>query len=67
MKLCTAFLREAFEERVEGAVKYGIRRAYKHFDDKPPSEAQETVIVESVLTELSGMIDWEDPQVEDGL
>ena len=60
MKISDSFLRDCVEDRIEGAVQYGVRRAYKHSDKEPPSDAQIEQIVESVKTAiLFEVLDWD--------
>ena len=61
MKISDSFLRECIEEKIEGAVKHGVRRAYKHSDKEPPSGAQIEQIVESVKTAIVfDVLDWDE-------
>ena len=60
MKISDSFLRVCIEDKIEGAVRYGVRRAYKHSDKEPPSDAQIEQIVESVkIAIVFDVLDWD--------
>ena len=52
MKLNNDFLIDCVQEHLEAAVRYGVTRAWKHSDEKPPSDAQVDTICDSVRTAL---------------
>ena len=60
MELSPDFIRECIQGKLESAVDYGIRRAYKHSDDKPPSDDQIEMIKESVTNALFEIFSWGD-------
>lgn len=59
MKLNNDFLMGCVEEHLEAAVRYGVTRAYKHSDGKPPSDAQVDTICDSVRTALFEIFSFE--------
>lgn len=43
---------KVMREAVESGIKFGVRRAYKHTDQEPPTEAQQEYIIEEIMNSI---------------
>ena len=59
LKLNNDFLLGCVEDHLESAVRYGVRRAYKHSEAEPPSEDQVNLICDSVRSALFEIFSFE--------
>lgn len=55
---------KVMREAVEAGVRYGVRRAYKHYDTDPPTEAQQEYIMEEVLNSICEWFTFEGDNYE---
>lgn len=61
MKISDNFIQVCIQDRLEEAVRYGVTRAWKHSNDKPPSDNQVDIICENVTSALFDIFDFISP------